>query len=668
MASIGFKVLVVAEGRANLSTLQARICQATPNAGVLAAECTEDSLELARSHNPDIVVIDLSMQLTDGPGLCRMLKADEDLRSIPIVFQTTPHTDPERRAKALKAGAAGFMIPPFDPSETASLFYAMATREKKHAEGAFDKGADDGSTRACAGNDAGEPPQSSSASSLLSDTGVLFEALSRISPFAICVVDNNGTPVVTNRAFTEMIGYSTEDLRDSDFTQLTHPDDLKIEIPLFQEILEGTRDCYQLEKRSTRKDGETIWVRVHVTAVRGQDGHVSHAIALCEDITDRQRTNAAIAGLSRLKDDLFSLESATEKMDRITNAAVEHLKADFARIWLVRPGDLCESGCVHAAVREGPHACRDRKRCLHLVASSGRYTHIDGDHRRVPLGAYKIGRVASSEEPGFLTNDVTRDPRVHNHDWARDLGLVSFAGYKLQSSSGRPVGVLAQFSKQPLSSVEESLFVGLAGTASEVIQLDRSVAALRDEMDFTETALDAQQDTFYLFDAITGKALRWNRALREITGYSDSEIAAMPTPASFYGSEDVERAFAFIEDVFEVGYGTIELDLICKDGRTIPTEYRVSLIKDERGHPKHLISIGRDVSERRRVEAELVHHRENLEDLVEQRTSELRQTIDLIAGREVRMAGLKEVVERLRSQLEEAGIEPEADDPMRFRD
>nr|CRH04908.1 protein of unknown function [Candidatus Magnetococcus massalia] len=59
---------------------------------------------------------------------------------------------------------------------------------------------------------------------------------------------------------------------------------------------------------------------------------------------------------------------------------------------------------------------------IDLQASSGRYTHLNGDHQRVPIGAFKIGRIASGLEDGFLINDVTRDPRVHNHAWAKACG------------------------------------------------------------------------------------------------------------------------------------------------------------------------------------------------------------------------------------------------------
>jgi hypothetical protein len=127
----------------------------------------------------------------------------------------------------------------------------------------------------------------------------------------------------------------------------------------------------------------------------------------------RKQAEKRIEGLNRLKEDLLGSGSLAEKMKRITDGVVDILGADFARIWLTNQGDMCDSGCMHAKVSEGPHVCRYRNRCLHLTASSGRYTHIDGAHGRVPFGCYKIGRVAAAEEPGFLTNDVTHDPRVH---------------------------------------------------------------------------------------------------------------------------------------------------------------------------------------------------------------------------------------------------------------
>ncbi|MDJ0973437.1 MAG: response regulator [Planctomycetota bacterium] len=135
---------------------------------------------------------------------------------------------------------------------------------------------------------------------------------------------------------------------------------------------------------------------------------------------------------------------------------------------------------------------------------------------------------------------------------------------------------------------------------------------LRTELEFTQAALDALRDTYFVFEPDTGRAVRWNREFRDVSGYSDEEIAELPAPASYYSPEDIERASAFIRDVLEQGSGIIELELICKDGRRIPTEYKVAIIRTPDGGPRYVISIGRDVTERRQADLELRVERERL--------------------------------------------------------
>jgi PAS domain S-box-containing protein len=57
-------------------------------------------------------------------------------------------------------------------------------------------------------------------------------------------------------------------------------------------------------------------------------------------------------------------------------------------------------------------------------------------------------------------------------------------------------------------------------------------------------------------------------------------------------------------------------------------------------------------------------HAQSLEQHVEDRTAELKILVGSMAGREVRMSELKKVISTLRKQLIEAGMEPEADDPL----
>ena len=160
---------------------------------------------------------------------------------------------------------------------------------------------------------------------------------------------------------------------------------------------------------------------------------------LQRDLMEEERTALLHwkEGVNLLQQSLLEPATQEQKFKNITDSIVRIFEADFCRIWLIRPGDLCEQGCVHAQVQEGPHVCRYRDRCLHLLASSGRYTHTDGEvHRRVPFGCYKIGRIASGEAQNFspTTCRMTRASTTTNGQptwgWCllRDISSASPAG------------------------------------------------------------------------------------------------------------------------------------------------------------------------------------------------------------------------------------------------
>ena len=78
-----------------------------------------------------------------------------------------------------------------------------------------------------------------------------------------------------------------------------------------------------------------------------------------------------------------------------------------------------------------------------------------------------------------------------------------------------------------------------------------------------------------------------------------------------------------------------------------------------------------EILDRMQAEEELAQHRDHLEELVEQRTTELNEQMEeqqkllkMMAGREIRMAELKNVINQLRTQIENSGLEPVAQDPL----
>jgi PAS domain S-box-containing protein len=227
---------------------------------------------------------------------------------------------------------------------------------------------------------------------------------------------------------------------------------------------------------------------------------------------------------------------------------------------------------------------------------------------RIGTGQHWLGEclcgLAASEGEAIFVPDITSDPRCTLAE-CKEAGVVSFAALPLRFDD-RVVGVLGLASSVRRDFGADSWFLDLL---SHLFALAFHNAALIDELRreqlFIKTALDAQTDTFFLFNVKTKRAVRWNQAFVAVSGYSNQEIADLPAPDSYYGEEELKRAAAFIPDVVAYGNGVIELELTCKDGTTVPTEYQVNVVNDESGTPSFLFSIGRDISARRHAEEAL---------------------------------------------------------------
>ncbi len=305
-----------------------------------------------------------------------------------------------------------------------------------------------------------------------------FASLFRFSPDAILLVKLPERRIVElNEAATRLSGYRPEELAGRTIDEIA----FWVSAQARDAFLAAVRDARRVEAFEAEfvvKSGQRRWCAVSLEVL--PLGGDLHLLSVIRDVTERKEAEQRLRQMSELQTALHGPATLDQKLQRITEGVVEIFDADFARIWLTRPGDLCETGCMHAAVREGPHVCQDRERCLHLLASAGRYTHLDGlEHRRVPFGCYKIGRVASGDEPSFLTNDVTRDPRVHDRAWAGSLGLKAFAGFQIASAAEGVFGVLALFSKHTITSEEAALLKSLGHLIVPVIKSSRAEDALR---------------------------------------------------------------------------------------------------------------------------------------------------------------------------------------------
>jgi PAS domain S-box-containing protein len=82
-------------------------------------------MELIKSLSPDVILLDILMPEVDGYEVCRQIKRDPEISSIPVVFLTALKTDPKIRVRALEAGGEGFISKPFEEAELIAQIRAM---------------------------------------------------------------------------------------------------------------------------------------------------------------------------------------------------------------------------------------------------------------------------------------------------------------------------------------------------------------------------------------------------------------------------------------------------------------------------------------------------------------------------------------------------------------
>ncbi|HWA73096.1 MAG TPA: PAS domain S-box protein [Polyangiaceae bacterium] len=118
----------------------------------------------------------------------------------------------------------------------------------------------------------------------------------------IALVDEQGRPRRSNRAFQNMLGYSAAELREMPFPAFTHADDAATDFGLYQRMLAGELTSYQIEKRFLHREGQVVWGRLTASLVRELEGEPVLGIGMVEDITQQKRAEARISAQAALLD------------------------------------------------------------------------------------------------------------------------------------------------------------------------------------------------------------------------------------------------------------------------------------------------------------------------------------------------------------------------------
>ncbi len=413
----------------------------------------------------------------------------------------------------------------------------------------------------------------------------LFRTVFEGAAIGIALVDLEGAVVRSNPALRRILGYSEAELRGKSFTGVTDPGDVAAEVGLFEELVAGGRDGYQIEKRYVHKDGHLVWSRLSASLLRDPDGEPRFAIGMVEDVTEskraeneirtRARQQAVVADLSRL-----ALAQADLKvlMDEAVKVVSRTLGVEYCKVLELLPGG--EELLLRAGVgwREG------------TVGHATVGAHLDS----------QAGYTLVADGP-VISEDLNSETRFSGPPLLKEHGVVSGMSTVIRGYD-RPYGVLGAHKtrRREFSEDDVNFLRAVANVLATAIERERSEERVR----FQSHLLD-QVEAGVISTDLDGKVTYWNEHAGKLYGYTREETLGRDITELTVGPTEAELAYEIMEQLRSGEAWEGEFVTSRKDGSKFHAHVVDSLVYDAEGRAMGIVGVSTDITGRKEAEARL---------------------------------------------------------------
>ncbi|RZM77901.1 PAS domain S-box protein [Leptolyngbya iicbica] len=143
---------------------------------------------------------------------------------------------------------------------------------------------------------------------------VLFRNTFEQAAVGVAHVSPTGNFVRLNQRFCDILGYPHDELIGLTFQDITHPDDLTVDLKQVQNLLSGAANTYSLEKRYIHQTGSIVWVNLTVALVRNAEAAPDYFIAVVQDISALKATEERLSlALSSANQGIYDLNLKTDE-------------------------------------------------------------------------------------------------------------------------------------------------------------------------------------------------------------------------------------------------------------------------------------------------------------------------------------------------------------------
>ena len=135
----------------------------------------------------------------------------------------------------------------------------------------------------------------------------------------MALVAPDGKWLRVNHSVCQITGYTEAELLQITFQDITHPEDLDLDLANVRKMLAGEIESYQMEKRYFQKNGGIVWVLLSVSLVRDENAQPRFFISQIQDITsakeNKRQLDEAAAQIEELRSGLLKICAWTKRIE-----------------------------------------------------------------------------------------------------------------------------------------------------------------------------------------------------------------------------------------------------------------------------------------------------------------------------------------------------------------
>jgi len=406
----------------------------------------------------------------------------------------------------------------------------------------------------------------------INESDARFWAAFDSSAIGMGLLSLDGKILQVNDAVVKMSGFSRDELIGRFDNQNVLPEDQTLGMDMFQELIDGKRDWFQVEKRYLRKNGDVFWTRLTLSVVRGEAGQPLYLVGLIDDIDEDKKSQQALQ------------ESEARFRAMFDNAVVGiTLIAPDRRVLAINPAVVKMSGYTEAE----------------LLAMTGQdITHPDD---------MSIGSLEFTEVLAGRRNSFTIEKRYIHKD-----GVIYWA--RLSISAVRDA---------------DGKLLYLVAITEDIDQQKRTLEDLRE----SEARFRAMFEHSAIGIGIMGldrKVTAMNPAICKMFGYEAHELLGR-TPVFVTHPDDFQESTRQYQDILNdtTDHFTAERRYLRKNGESFWAQVSMSLVRHADGSPNYLIGLMVDIDAQKKAQDRLAEQEadylRNLQKRVAERTRELEE-------------------------------------------